>query len=635
MTTEHETRTRDDDFRLLLLLLIAAVVSGALPALILGLLLGLWLRRATPGDPERHIFVVFLALVGVAVVYFFREAYPLILPELRQIRQTRNWDALWPFLKAVWILTLPIAPWLALGYNALRPRSMEERLHEQDALAEGKERRQRTKAQRTAAKAPDTIGSSMVLGAVSGGDLREWQHKQWLTYPARELSQHAVAIGASGSGKTETLLRIAALAVQVYGWQVIYLDAKGEEQTAMRFFAAMHRAKCRTVPLFPRQSYAGWRGDARAIVNRLHALQTFSEPYYSDVAMQVLSLAVNAPIGIPRSSAELVRRLGLDVLRDLYQGHADAYKVERLRGEDVRGVYQRYAGFFDAIGGKLDGYWSPEDVDAAYFMIQGTAFKREAASLGRFLVEDIAHYVTERKNRDRQVLIIIDEFSALSMSSDAANLFERLRSFGGAVIVSSQSYAGLGENAERLLGAATTIILHSCSDPERIGRRAGTVRGADYSYQIDRQGTPGRMTLRTAEIPRIDPNAVRQFGVGEAFVIAHGRAARVQVAPLGVTAEEGWTWFNCGGIAPIRVVPIEEDLAATRQRLSAEWTRSGGPPRLAQQPVAQPIADAEQPAAPSAAEQAQPGVPTPEAPTATTAEQPSAEANQTRKRGGF
>jgi apolipoprotein N-acyltransferase len=140
MTTEHETRTRDDDFRRRRLFLIAAVVSGALPALLLGLLLSLWLRRVTPGDPDRHIFVVFLAIVGLGVVYFFREAYPMILPELRHIRQTRNWDALWPFLKAVWILTLPAAPWLALAYNALRPRSMEERLHEQDTLAEAKER---------------------------------------------------------------------------------------------------------------------------------------------------------------------------------------------------------------------------------------------------------------------------------------------------------------------------------------------------------------------------------------------------------------------------------------------------------------------------------------------------------------
>lgn len=604
MTTDNRSRDRDSDMTFIIMILIALILSSALPALILGLLLFAWLRRATPGDPERHIFVVFLAIVGVGVVYFFREAYPMILPELHHIRQTRNWDALWPFLKAVWILTLPVAPWLALAYNALRPRSMDERLHEQDALTEAKERRQRSKAQRTAAKAPEVVGNDIVLGAVSGGDLQQWQHKQWLTYPARELSQHAVAIGASGSGKTETLLRIAALAAQEYGWQVIYLDAKGEEKTAARFLAAMADTGRTAVPLFPIRWYDGWRGDARAIVNRLHALQTFSEPYYSDVAMQVLTLAVNAPGGIPRSSAELVRRLGLDVLRELYQGHADAYKVERLRGEDVRGVYQRYAGFFDALDGKLDGSWSLEDVEGAYFLIQGTAFKREAASLGRFLVEDIAHYVTERKRRDRQVLIIIDEFSALSMSSDAANLFERLRSFGGAVIVSSQSYAGLGENAERLLGAATTIILHSCSDPERIGRRAGTLRGADYSYQLDRQGTPGRMTLRTAEIPRIDPNAVRQFGVGEAFVIAHGRAARVQVAPLGIADGDGWGWIGTGGIIPFPIPwPMKEFPAVTL------------PPRRS---VAQATA---QPPTPGA--NAKPAAPKPTASTAPTAAQPT------------
>ena len=42
------------------------------------------------------------------------------------------------------------------------------------------------------------------------------------------------------------------------------------------------------------------------------------------------------------------------------------------------------------------------------------------------------------------MLLVIDEFSALSMASDAANLLERVRSFGASVVVSSQSYGGSG-----------------------------------------------------------------------------------------------------------------------------------------------------------------------------------------------
>jgi hypothetical protein len=626
MTTDQRSRNRDSDTAFIIMIVFALVLGGALPAVVMGLLTAQWLRHATPGDRERQIVVVFFALVGLGIIYLFREIYPLILPELRAAVRSKRWEEVWSIVKVSWVVTLPAAPWIALAWNTFRPKTMEEQVQARDAQAAAKEQRQRTKAQRNAANAPATVGSSMVLGSIIAGDLHQWQRQQWLVYPERELSQHAVAIGASGSGKTETLLRIASLAAQVYGWQVIYLDAKGEEKTAARFLAAMQAAKLQTVPYFPGRAYHGWRGDARAIANRLHALQTFSEPYYADVAMQVLSLAVNAPAGVPRNSAELVRRLGIDVLRELYQGHADAFKVERLRADDVRGVYQRYAGFFDAVGGTLDGRWSLEQVDAAYFLIQGTAFKREAASLGRFLMEDIAHYVTERKRRDRPVLIIIDEFSALSMSADAANLFERLRSFGGAVIVSSQSYAGLGETAERLLGAATTILLHGCSDPERIGRRAGTVRGADYSYQLDRQGTPGRMTLRSAETPRIDPNTVRQFGVGEAYVIAHGRATQVQVAPLGIAAEAGWALLERGGFEPFRYSVYHWDgtpVFTTDDRLPLEGTPPEASSGAATTSVASSQAAISTPAAPA------------EPPTEQAATKPATDAGQGRKRARF
>lgn len=493
MATDRDARSSLSELWGLILIVggLCSIVFG--PVLLLGWLLFHWLRRAHPGDPDRLLFVSMLVLGCAGYIYVFRSIYPLLWPEFIHIRTYARWelDAYWSLLKATWVVFLPFTPLVALFLHRTQPYTQAEALAQREAQERKTEQRQRKTAQKQVVDAPATVGDDLVLGALISGDLQAWQQGNWLTYPVHDLRQHAVAVGASGSGKSETLLRIAYLAALAYRWQVIYVDAKGEERTAARFLAAMDQAGYGRVPLFPQRAYAGWRGDGRALLNRLHAVQTFSEPYYADVAALVLNLALNAPGGPPRSSRELVQRLGLDAQRDLYHNHPDAYKVERLRAEDVKGVYTRYAGFFDALGDTLDGRWALEDVDAAYFLVQGTAFKREAQSLGRWLVEEIAHYVTERKPRDRQVLIIIDEFSALSLSTDAANLFERIRSFGAAVIVSSQSYAGLGPEAERLLGAATTILLHQCNDPERIGRRAGTVLRPDYSYQVDEQGRSG------------------------------------------------------------------------------------------------------------------------------------------------
>ena len=57
------------------------------------------------------------------------------------------------------------------------------------------------------------------------GDLL-WSRKRLFTFPLAALRHHAVCLGASGSGKTETLYRCAYGAYKVYRLQVIYLVRK-------------------------------------------------------------------------------------------------------------------------------------------------------------------------------------------------------------------------------------------------------------------------------------------------------------------------------------------------------------------------------------------------------------------------
>src|SRR2546430_2082832 len=81
------------------------------------------------------------------------------------------------------------------------------------------------------------------------GDLL-WSRKRMFTFPLSSLRHHAVCLGATGSGKTETLYRCAYGAYKVYRLQVIYLDAKGESKraeekegdNAARFVATMRAA---------------------------------------------------------------------------------------------------------------------------------------------------------------------------------------------------------------------------------------------------------------------------------------------------------------------------------------------------------------------------------------------------------
>ena len=89
-----------------------------------------------------------------------------------------------------------------------------------------------------------------------------------LVWPFADICRHAVILGASGTGKTETSMRIAHEVAAKTEMPVFYLDAKGDRRTAERFCALMAAAG-RRHPGLPERAFDAWRGDWRAIANRL------------------------------------------------------------------------------------------------------------------------------------------------------------------------------------------------------------------------------------------------------------------------------------------------------------------------------------------------------------------------------
>jgi hypothetical protein len=257
----------------------------------------------------------------------------------------------------------------------------------------------------------------------------------------------------------------------------------------------------------------------------------------------MLDLVCKAPGGPPRSSAALLERLQLAALTKLYEGQPEATAVASIRERDAQGVYARYRALFGALNGKLDGQWAYEDARAGYLLLDGIALKEEARGIGRYLLEDFGQAMVKRLAPGERVLLVVDEYSALSESSAAEELFERVRSphgSGGAgVIVTSQSYAGLGEGAERMIAAAATTILFQCADPERLVVRAGTSTHYRTSYSSERTSLfpavrPSRETIRGDDRPRLDPTLVQTLPIGACYLVPSGAYQLVAVAPLHV-----------------------------------------------------------------------------------------------------
>ncbi len=499
------------------------------PALVIGIILWQWSRRRLSRGTGLGLGLG--ALLCWLVLFLARVLWLGSFGSLwRAVVVAPSLSGMLGSLLQIWAWGLFLAPTAAILFFAVPTAPVDQFQRQQARLVAEEARHMRQAAKRLQeAGALPRLPGSLTLGAAVSGDLA-WMQVGWVFMPAESPFRMAV-IGESNAGKTETLLRLAVEA-RLQGQQVIYVDGKGDQENAERFLAAMQQLGCQRIAFFPAQHYDGWRGSGHSLYNRLLAIESYSERWYERVAQLILDLALNAPAGPALSSTEFLRRLRLSELLKLYKNKPEAGDVKALNEEAAQGVYLRYRAFFSTLGGKLDGSWAFEDVEAAYLLLDGLALKTEANSLGRFLLEEFAQYVSQRKPASQRTLFIFDELSAVQQAVGAATeLFERARSFGASVVISSQSDVALGHDADRLLKAISALILHRYPAPEPLLERVGKVMALEQSWQQDNWGRPlGRDMLRQREVWQIPPNQVRRLGDGYAAVLSRGQAGVVLVA---------------------------------------------------------------------------------------------------------
>lgn len=373
-----------------------------------------------------------------------------------------------------------------------------------------------------------------------------------LVWPFERMCRHAVILGASGSGKTETAMRIAHEVAAKTEAPIFYLDAKGDRGSAERFCALMGAAG-RRVRIFPNERFDAWRGDWRAIVNRLLEVIEFvpegPASYYRDIAKTTLQLACHHPDGPPRSSAELLGRLDYEMLLN---AHGPTTAVLSLPRDKVSQVRLRYEAFFGQLGSLLDGEWSFEDADAAYFLLDSVALGEDTAGAAALIFADFAHYFTARKPRERSCVLFCDEFAAIASSSDVAMKVEQARGFNTSLILIPQTVSGMGEREQRdrIFGSVETVIAHAVNEPERLAELAGNRRVLELTHRFEQGVWNGEGMARPEERPKVDPDRIRTLPVGAAWVIRRGRAAKVAVQRAPVA----------GGLALPEPQPIDAPL---------------------------------------------------------------------------
>jgi hypothetical protein len=347
----------------------------------------------------------------------------------------------------------------------------------------------------------------------------------------QRLCRHVLVCGATGSGKTETLLRLAWAVAKESDAPVFYLDGKGDRETAARFCGLMADAR-RATRVFPNEPFDAWRGEAHEIHGRLMEIIDYTSDgpaaWYRDVAKNVLRLVCEHPDGPPRTSTQALERMDADTLAKAHQGSS---ALAALTAQQIKQVRLRYEAFFGQTRGALDGQWAWEDTQAAYLLLDSLALREETSGLARMLFEDFAHYFTSRKPRSQFALLIVDEFSGLAQGAGMAARIEQARGFNTSLVLAPQVVAGMGDESEaaRILGSVETVICHRVNTPEEICALAGTRKTMEYSSHYASEGATGEGSARIQHQFKVDPNKVRALPPGAAYVISRGRAMKVQM----------------------------------------------------------------------------------------------------------
>jgi hypothetical protein len=213
----------------------------------------------------------------------------------------------------------------------------------------------------------------------------------------------------------------------------------------------------------------------------------------------------------------------------------------------ISDIALRFRTLFRRLGEGLDGPGGFGDADAWYCILEGTSEIAVAEAQARALVDILAGYITHGPGSQREILLAVDEFSAVSRRLPIWQLYERARSLGLAVQVSAQSWQGLApRDDDRYRIAATAdggIWLLRTPHPDPATGLAGTRPSVDTSRHVLGAALWAHEgSSRMRDEPVADPALIRSLDTGQAAYIYRGGVTYVQIkrliaAPAALTAE--------------------------------------------------------------------------------------------------
>lgn len=398
--------------------------------------------------------------------------------------------------------------------------------------------------------------------------------KEPVRLTAEQLAAHGLIVGASGSGKTTSLLTLLTGAIK-QGRAVVVLDLKGSP-TVTSALKATAKAAGRPFHLWTLDGPGHWNplalGNPTELKDKLISTESWTEPHYQRAAERYLQTALQVlALTEPDQSPSLERVVAMLEPKRLAAsvGGLPAERAQRIREylagltsdqrSAINGLATRLAviseshtgAYLEPNGqGTIDLATAIEEKHVVVFSLNASAYGKLSAQLAALVLQDLTLVAGHRLNDpDRELaLIAIDEFSALD-HSNIRGLFSRARDAKLSILLSTQELADLHISPgleDQIVGSSGLTLAHRQNVPssaEMIAKLAGTQTTWEHTWQTNatagllsmftgKPGSPtetGLGTKREVEQFRIHPNTIKELPTGQAVLITRAPTTTARI----------------------------------------------------------------------------------------------------------
>ena len=337
-----------------------------------------------------------------------------------------------------------------------------------------------------------------------------------------EEGAHHLIIGATGSGKSILMSRMALCALLKEN-RVIIFDFKGGDEKYMyeglKEFVPNRKVK---VMKFPSQAIDLFTGDPEEIADRLigflpSATQGDGDYYRSRMIRAINAVIVRTSHQPPKSVDEVLKRIrnGITFAEDpedlaMFKQKEKGVPIGEMIAEGLASRFEplRKSGGRATSGGfKWDDPW-----DMAVLSFRNTS--EGDVRLGGAILNSLDGWLwsPERNLDPRPILLMVDEGGVLQNyagTPSLLNMVARARSKRCGVVVASQTVESMGLEGKELLDTGPTRWLGRTPNPETMVIATGTKDVIETSFQQSPNGWEGKKTGRLQKAFVIDPDVIR------------------------------------------------------------------------------------------------------------------------------